>query len=141
LEVQGLREDIQRFAGTSIRVQLLLARLQLEEQRINTLGGQIADVRRLMDTNATAHAELSSKVKRYTDGNNAAADFPAEMQQQIRDSVPGWKAELQRLQTEGQRLSSQEADLVGQAFAEQGRWTDFNARLDELERSLPAIRR
>jgi len=30
----------------------------------------------------------------------------------------------------------QEADLTGAIASEQGRWQDFNARLDELDRSL-----
>jgi len=34
-------------------------------------------------------------------------------------------------------LRGQESELAAQIAAEQGRWADFNGRLDELERSLP----
>jgi hypothetical protein len=43
----------------------------------------------------------------------------------------------QRLQVE-QQLRSQDMDLTGLIAAEQSRWQEFNAGLDELERSLSA---
>ncbi|HEX9366162.1 MAG TPA: hypothetical protein VF921_06025, partial [Vicinamibacterales bacterium] len=136
------REDIQRFAGTSIRVQLLLARLQLQEQRINTLGAQVADVRSQMKANATQQSEEVDHLKQYTSLlNSAPADFTLESLRDIQNSIPRLRENLQRLQREGQKLGAQEADLASQISTEQARWVDFNARLDELERSLPAIRR
>jgi hypothetical protein len=39
-EIRGLRADLQQAAKISIRAQLLVARLQLQEQRINVVGGQ-----------------------------------------------------------------------------------------------------
>jgi hypothetical protein len=44
----------------------------------------------------------------------------------------------QRLQVE-QQLRSQDTDLTGLIATEQGRWQEFNARLDELEKSLSAL--
>ena len=35
-----------------------------------------------------------------------------------------------------QQIQAEEADAVNALAQEQGRWNDFNARLDELERSL-----
>jgi len=37
-EVRALREDVNQAASASIRAQLIVARLQLQEQRINVLG-------------------------------------------------------------------------------------------------------
>jgi hypothetical protein len=38
------------------------------------------------------------------------------------------------------QLQEQEAELMNALAAEQARWSDFNVRLDNLERSLPAKR-
>ena len=142
MEVRALRDDIQRYAGATIRVQLLLARLQLQEQRINSLGAQVVEVRSQMAGNAKEQSEAADRVKRYTSVlDNPAADFPPEERRDIQNSIPGWRLNLQRLQVEGQRLSAQEADLASQISTEQARWMDFNTRLDELEKSLPATRR
>jgi hypothetical protein len=40
-----------------------------------------------------------------------------------------------------QQIRSQHAELQSLLSAEQGRWIDFNDRLDSLERSLPTARR
>jgi uncharacterized coiled-coil protein SlyX len=141
-EVRALRDDIQRYAGATIRVQLLLARLQLQEQRINSMGAQVAEVRNQIAGNARQQAEMADKVKRYTSLlDNPAAGFPPEQQKDIQNSIPVWRVDLQRFQAEGQRLAAQEADLSSQISTEQARWMDFNTRLDELEKSLPATRR
>ena len=45
-EIKGLRADFNQRLDASIRAQLLVARLQLQEQRITTLSRQLADVQR-----------------------------------------------------------------------------------------------
>jgi chromosome segregation ATPase len=51
------------------------------------------------------------------------------------------KAQLAQMQREEQQLRSQEIELSSQLTTEQGRWQDFNSRLDELEGQLPVLRR
>jgi hypothetical protein len=46
------------------------------------------------------------------------------------------KAQLAMLDANLARLRAEEAEAVNALSAEQGRWVDLNARLDELERSL-----
>src|SRR4029453_3374789 len=43
-EVRGLRAEVHQAAGASIRTQLLVARLSLQEQRINGVAKQLTDV-------------------------------------------------------------------------------------------------
>ncbi len=43
-EVRGLRAEVHQAAGASIRTQLLVARLSLQEQRLNGVAKQLADV-------------------------------------------------------------------------------------------------
>ncbi|MEO6238967.1 MAG: hypothetical protein ABIQ52_18380 [Vicinamibacterales bacterium] len=141
-EVQALREDIQRFAGASIRVQMLVARLQLQEQRINALAAQLTEVRQRATANVGQQADLSVSVKRLSEiVSNPPAEIPLEEMTDLRRMLPQKQAELRRVQAEGERLTAQEADLVSQGSAEQGRWLEFNARLDDLEKSLPASAR
>ena len=44
-EVRGLRGAIEQMASSSARVQLAMGRLQIQEQRVNTLSRQLTDVR------------------------------------------------------------------------------------------------
>src|SRR4051812_30434517 len=50
-EVRGLRTDFQQVAKVSVRTQLLVARLQLQEQRIIFVGTQLVEVRRRLSAN------------------------------------------------------------------------------------------
>ena len=52
------------------------------------------------------------------------------------DQVRALKLQLEQGQKREQDLRAQEAAASGTLAAEQSRWTDFNARLDALERSL-----
>jgi chromosome segregation ATPase len=53
------------------------------------------------------------------------------------DQVRALKLQLEQIQRREQDLRVQEATVSGTLATEQSRWTDINARLDALERSLP----
>src|SRR5579862_1833623 len=60
-EVQGLRADLARSSSAAVRVQVLTARLSLEEQRINDEGRELAAAQlRLNDTLARLQAAQTS---------------------------------------------------------------------------------
>jgi len=47
-EVRGFRADLNQSAGASMRMQLLLARLQLQEHRITAVADQLEEVKRML---------------------------------------------------------------------------------------------
>ena len=60
----------------------------------------------------------------------------AHRQQQVVDRVMPLEALWSQQNAEVQRLIAEEAMLVQDLAAEQNRWTDFNQRLEELERTI-----
>lgn len=61
---------------------------------------------------------------------------PSE-QKSIEQELPQIKTMLsQQLQAQ-QQVQAQEREISGLIAAEQGRWVDFNNRIDELERAPP----
>ena len=46
------------------------------------------------------------------------------------------KQQLADQETREQQLRNQETELTNALSAEQARWSDFNARLDELEQAI-----
>jgi hypothetical protein len=70
----------------------------------------------------------------------SGASVPAEQQKDL-DGIRGeLKRRIGDLQQREQQLRAQQVDVSNAVSAEQGRWIDFNNRLDEIERSLPAAR-
>lgn len=133
-EVRGLRAEINQAAGSSLRMQLLIARLQLQEQRTFTVAKQLTDVqerlttaRREVTQKATHINQMEEVEKRVTDAGELRG---------IRDMIPILKVEIGPYQQREQDLRAQEIDLQNLLTAEQARWADFSDRLDALEQSL-----
>jgi hypothetical protein len=139
-ELRGLRADLQQVATISVRTQLLVARLQLQEQRINVVAGQVAEVRRLIGIKQSGQIPLADKLKRF-ENTSRGAGITSQEEREIEQFIPMWKSQLGQMQKEEQQLRLQEMDLSNQFATEQGQWMDFNSRLDELERQLPVPRR
>jgi hypothetical protein len=132
-EVRALRAEINQAAGASIRAQLFVARLQLQEQRVNAVARQLADVQSRLASLLQGQAAMRERLTATVEGQ---ARLPPEDQSD--DQVRALTLQLEQGQNREQELRAQESALVNATMAEQSRWTDFNDRLDALERSLPA---
>jgi chromosome segregation ATPase len=133
-EVRALRAELNQAAGTSIRTQLLVARLQLQEQRINTVSKQYADVQMMRSGNDAGLTQMSSRQKLIED--TLRGQMASEARQQLEGEIAGLKGPMNMMRQRSQELSAQEAALSGQLASEQLRWTDFNSRLDEIEKEI-----
>lgn len=136
-EVRGLRAELTQVAGASMRMQLLLARLSLQEQRIAALARESSDLQQQLTTVTQDQSATVEHLDRLTTGLQSAAVAPEERKAADYE-ITALKNRVMQQQQEEQRLQNQLAELSRAISAEQGRWIDFNSRLDELERSLPA---
>lgn len=133
-EVRALRAELNQAAGASIRTQLLVARLTLQEQRINTVSKQLADVQMLRTGNDAGVAQMSARQKQIED--QLRGQLPAEARQQLDREIAAVKAPMTQMQRRSQELQAQESALSGQLASEQSRWIDFNSRLDQIETEI-----
>jgi chromosome segregation ATPase len=133
-EVRGLRAAMEQMASAGPRVQLALGRLQLQEQRINTLIMKLDSTReRLVNT----QRELAQHQQQRGQLEIALKEAPdLEERQQAEHMLGMLKGQLTTMSTEVQRLQSEESTLAGDIASEQARWNDFNQKLEELERAL-----
>ena len=135
-EVRGLRAEIAQAAGASLRMQLLIARLQLQEQRTYTVARQVAEVQELLAKIRQEISQQSAHLERMEEAESRVTD--ENDRRDIREMIQRLKVELEPKQRREQELRTQEGDLLNLLTAEQARWAEFNDRLDSLERSLPA---
>jgi chromosome segregation ATPase len=139
-EVRGLRAAMEQMASAGPRIQLFTSRLQLQETRINNM------VRRL----DTVRDNLANAQKDYARTGAQQQQFEAALSEQRASSSPEAREEAKQAQfmigevkreaamakSTLDRLTAEEAQLLQDINVEQARWTDINARLDELERAL-----
>ena len=131
-EVRGLRNDLNQAAGTSIRTQLLVARLQLQEQRTNTVARQLSDVQAQISTSG-----LAPMVTRM---RQLETMLRGTLSQEERTSAEQEMTELKVAMDDAQRradaLAAQEASLSNAFGTEQARWLELSERLDQIERDI-----
>lgn len=134
VEVRGLRGAIEQMASVGPRVQLAMGRLQLHEQRINTLVRR-ADVVR--DALAAAHKRAGEMRDRIGNLQRALEDSTDPLHRSnIEGELPVIKQDLARATAEIQRLQTEESEAAAQVSSEQARWAEINQRLEELDRAL-----
>jgi chromosome segregation ATPase len=134
VEVRGLREAMEQMASAGPRVQLALGRLQLQEQRVNT---QLRRLEEIKSSLAQARRELSSLTDRVATFERVVRETTdAEKRRDLEGALAATRSEAERAVAEVQRLQTDEATVSQDISAEQARWSDFNQRLEELERAL-----
>jgi chromosome segregation ATPase len=121
-EVRAMRGEMNRAATASMRTQLLTARMTLQELRLSTAAQQLANVRQQL-------ADSRLRLAPSTDQIKPAMETNSQILAPLRYTV-------QQEQRRTQELRSEEAELMRLVESEEERWADFNARLDDLERSL-----
>lgn len=134
VEVRGLRGAMEQMASAGPRIQLATARLQLEEQRVNSLIRRQDDVRATM---RNTEEELANARVRYRQLEQSAASAPRDdMQQELQQQVRMLRDVITRREADLQRLQAEDAQVSQDIALEQGRWNEINQRLDELDRAL-----
>src|SRR5687768_2597431 len=135
VEVRGLRAAMERAATVGARIQLLVARVQMQEQRITELSRRAVAVREELSRIDAGSAQFSAMMKQFERSGSSARVNPDE-QREIEGMIEMQKQQIAITEKRRQELLSEEALLAEQIAADQGRWSDVNNQLDELERSL-----
>lgn len=134
-EVRLLRQAIESLAGTNARVQIVFGRLTLQEQRTATAAKHLEEIRLRL---ASVTREIGDSTDHAKDLESALDDNrrkPEEIEQ-MRQEATMIKRQLERLEIERARLAGDEGDAASALNQEQGRWSDLNRQLEELERAL-----
>lgn len=135
-EVRALRLAVERTSAHNGQAQLLLGRVQLQENRLATLGRQLLEARtRVLDAQS-AQAETEQQLRHLSDRSATNAD-PDE-RRAVDDQLTHLKHEITRRQARTTQLQGDETAAQHALTTEQQRWADFNDRLEALERTLGA---
>jgi chromosome segregation ATPase len=134
-EVHALRVAIEEMASVGPRVQLALGRLQLQEQRVNTLLRRIENVESEI-VKASQETDKSKEEFTHLEQEVKSARNPPETLQQLEAMLPQTRTNWGRAAANLQRLQLEESTLTSELSTEQGRWSDINRQMEELERAL-----
>jgi hypothetical protein len=138
-EVHELRLAMERSATVAPRVQLTLARLNIQEQRTVVLSAQLDRIRQ---EQATALLETKKLASELEDAQKAlqTSTLDASQRRGIEFEEQGLKRKLAQQAAVDDQLRTRETDAAQLLSAEQARWIDLNAKLDELDRLIGPVR-
>ena len=137
-EVRALRTELAEATRVSITSQLLTARLQLQEQRLMHLDQQRSAATAKRIDAEKMRTMFATQLKQFQGaaGSNDANHDPKELE----SALGGLESQVRAFQTSETSFRAEEDALLTAISAEQARWSEFNSRLYELERSLPRSR-
>src|SRR5215471_5332230 len=131
-EVKGLRAAMEQMASGSTQAQLLVGRLQLQEQRVTSMIRRLDTVRDNLATARTQYNQIAGSVTML-----AQNDDPADKESnELNGVLAGLKSQVAAAKANVDRLAAEEMQLTADIAGEQQRWIAINQRLDELERTL-----
>jgi chromosome segregation ATPase len=130
-EVRGLRTAMEQMASAGPRVQLALGRLQLQEQRVNTIIRRLETTRASMADEERQLEQARLQLKMFENAQPDSAEA-----KQLEHLLAAFKSTLTSGAANLQRLQADEAGILQELAAEQSRWSDINRRVEDLERGL-----
>jgi hypothetical protein len=135
-EIRALRSELAESARTSLRLQLLTARIQAQEQRIIYLDRQRAEATARRVNVEQERIEMAAQTQRFS--ATELAVLPAEQRRAFEFMMGDTKRRLADQDRQIQQAQVDENEAVNALTQEQSRWGDLNTKLDDLERTLGA---
>lgn len=132
-ELHDLRIAIEKLASANTRVQLLSSRASQQEQRVTSLMNQLITLNGKLEEASAQTAFTTSSLERIQDALRMAGTGDPIA---LRDQQKALTSELERNRFMQASLQGQ-VDAVRQQIAfEQSSLSDFQRKLDELDRSI-----
>ena len=132
-ELRALRTDLRESSAANLQAQLLVARLQLQEQRINTAWRQLSEVEDKLQANEKNLAAPEQILKMM--GLEPGAEPPKAMA----SILEMFKNQMAASEKADSDLKLRQTELMQLMTQEQSRWTALNAQLETLEKALTAV--
>ena len=136
VEVRQLRIAMERAATTTPQVQLLGARLSVQNERLARVERDHDTAKRELDDLSAALAQTAVQADNLD--NRVAVETNLERQRQMVQEQADAKSQVAELTAREQRLRARESELAGGLATEYQLWTELNRRLDEVERAINA---
>lgn len=134
-EVRQLRKDLQTTNGNTLRVQVLLYRLQAQEATVARDSEHLNDARARLSEIQKRRQELTAALKRFEESVDNTEISPAD-RKQIQWEISGNKSQLENLAAEEQQRQTAEMEAEEQLRTEQAKLAGLEDRVDRLEKEL-----
>jgi len=133
-EVHALRIALERSNQIGPKVQIALAKMQLQEERVRNATRQLQDVHDQVARLQNKQGETADRAKEV-EAHLAQITDPKE-RKDIDMVLRVTKSELGQLATQEQQFRAKEGDASSLLLSEQAKWNEVNDLLTSIERML-----
>jgi ABC-type Na+ efflux pump permease subunit len=134
-EVRHLREDLQTTSAASLRAQILLYRIHLQENALALATQRLDSVGAKLDAIASEKKHQASEIKRHEHELDNSDISPAQ-RKEIENSLPAFKTRLESLQADEQEQQTRVTQAEEQQRLEQAKLDTFQGQLSQLVDAL-----
>ncbi|MGA2855818.1 MAG: hypothetical protein ABSE40_03055 [Candidatus Sulfotelmatobacter sp.] len=133
-EVRALRQDLRVSLNRAQGMQILLARLQMEEGAVTRASDHLNDARQKLSDTHVHQREMTTELKRLEEALNSAEN--PQQQTDLQDRVKHVKSDLEIAGNIAQQQQTTEIQAEQQLRDEQDKLGAIESQLDELIRTM-----
>lgn len=134
LELQKLRQAVERSTVNQYRVTIAIERLRVQQELLGRLSRDLENARRAATDLQTQRTMMAERAKELEQAVNTTAD--AQQRKALEEDQKQFKLQLSRIEQLEQTERTRETELRTRLDVEQGKLNDLNERLDALEREF-----
>lgn len=135
VEVRQLRLALERSTTFGPRMQLVIARFQLQQDRVDRQERELRTLREQLANESLSNQRTLATLNQYVEQANQAQD--PTIKKQSEDAAASARADIEQQAAREQQLKAEESDLSNRVKAEQAKLDDLAAQLDRLEKVMP----
>ena len=133
-ELRGLRADLNTSVSATTKVQLVVGRLQVQEQRIAAVSRDLEAVR--TEARGSMRVPVTRTAITAMEERLRSGGVIPERRAAVEQEILEMNTRLQREEQRANDLRYRENELLNMLVTEQSRWIELNSGLDDLERAL-----
>src|SRR5438105_88081 len=133
-EVRALRFALERTNQLGPRIQIALARMQFQEERVRAITRQLESAHNEVSSQQNRRGELADRIKLVESQVNQISD--PNTRKQLDYDLAQMKSEVEHLNYLEQQARAHETEVNLLLQNEQSKWNEINGQLGLLERAL-----
>lgn len=135
-EVRELRQDLRTTTVASERAQILLTRLQAQQQAVTAAQKEVDGVRNQQNQAENRHTNIERQIQYYSDQDTEDATPDPARRQSLEQEIKRMKEALQEAETQRDSLQANEMRAKDELQVEQSKLAALQSELDEIDRAL-----
>lgn len=135
-EMRELRQDLRTTTVASERAQILLTRLQAQQQAVTAAQREVDGVRNQQNQAENRHTNIERQIQYYSDQDTEDATPDPARRQSLEQEIKRMKEALQEAETQRDSLQANEMRAKDELQVEQSKLAALQSELDEIDRAL-----